>query len=850
MARGTKGDSVTHARARALTALGLFALGTLLGARAESFEINAIAVYTLSLAGLVLAAGVIGPRRARPCSIGLCVLLVGAGWTMLGTDLHRPDRLNNRVGSIDAKLGGVPIEVRGIVTHASRIEHRRPGLADPPMWTNQTNRAQLRVHAVLMHESATRARWVEATGTLRVLLPLDMSLEAGQRVELLGKYSAPGRRVNPGEPDWAVLAAQQGTVGTLVVDQIGHTRLREDGGLIGTLHARLLALRSTLRQRAIASVGIGEEGLIDDASSMRSALLLGQREAGFDDVFGRFQRVGVAHVLAISGFHLALVVLMLVMCVRILGEHPRLEAVAIVVVLVGVMVLIPLRPPIVRAAVIVGAMLLATRVGRRYDRMTILAWVGLGLLIWRPLDAASMGYQLSMGVTALLVTLSDRRRRAMLDEQRGVPGQPQGHQQRRGLALRAGAWCWSLFKVNLACWAVALPVVVYHAGVVGVLAPIAAVVLLPMVALLMALGYLQILIGIAWPELAQQTMALLDGPSGWTLGLVSWIDAHGFAWVRVPRVSAWWAVLSTLVAALLVTRRVRWSRPAGVVMVLAIVALGLVQPKLAAPGASVRAVMLDVGDGSCVLLQSGGRGIVWDCGSLDRRVGRSVAQSARAMGITDLRDAIVTHDNLDHYNGLPELARHTGIERVWITTRLRDDPSAAWSRVRADLESIGVMIRIIEQGQTLTLGSASMTLLWPDPGHILGLDDNDTSAVALVRADDAPDGSPALLLTGDIEGPAMERLRETYPDLPAMLGGGALELPHHGSARSSAYDFVDWLGPGVVLQSTGPSRLDDDRWDDQRRGRAWYTTADHGATWVRIGAGGEIRAGWWYSRGD
>lgn len=851
MARGFALDSVLHARTRALLALACFGLGTLLGPRVARGVDVRIELYVLGGAGLLLAIAMLAGPRMRGAMLACSVVLLGMGWVQLRVDPLRPDRVGTIVGEMDAKTVGVPIEVRGVVREPSRIEHRTPGLADPPMWPERSNRALLEVDSLLVRESDARSQWVDASGALRLVLPIGVRLHAGERIELLGNFTPTGARRNPGEPRWAMLAAQSGQAGMLVIDQPEHVRAAHAGGLVDRVRSLWWSARSTLRTRALASIGIDESQTSNnasdnDASGMRAALLLGHREARFDEVFTRFQRVGVAHVLAISGFHLALVVLMLALGVRLLGEHPRLEALAVIITLVAVVVLIPLRPPIVRAAVIVGAMLLATRIGRRYDRMTILAWVGLGLLIWRPLDASSMGYQLSMGVTALLVLLSNDQQRALLGRQAGVLALSKPN----GALGRTMRWCWGLLKMNLACWAVALPVVAYHAGVVGVLAPLVSVVIVPMIALLMALGYVQILIGIVWPSLAQRTLWLVESPSDWTLGFVSWMDSLAFAWVRVPAVSAWWAVLATIVVVLLVTRRIRWYRPVPIALMLVVLVLGFVQPALMRPSAPFRAVMLDVGDGSCVLLQSGRHGMIWDCGSLDRRVGRTAAHSARAMGITTLHDAIVTHDNLDHYNGLPELAAHTDLRRVWITTRLRDDPSPAWTRVRDDLLGKGIKIHTLEQDQAMALGEMSMVVLWPDAQGIDGLDDNDTSAVALVQSRTSVATDPAVLLTGDIEGDSMARIRLRYPDLPERINGGAIELPHHGSARAAAYDFIAWLDPGVVLQSTGPSRLDDDRWAEQRAGRAWLATARRGAAWVTIERDGRIGRGYWFDEED
>lgn len=842
MATGGEYASARRARTRAIGALALFAIGALIGAQLVHADAPPMDTIALALCGALVAIGVIGPRVIRAWTLALGVLVFGIGWTMLRVDPDHPDRLDAMLIQLDPSMikhqRPFPIEVRGTITRSSHVVHRAQGLADPPMWADSSTRAELETTQVLIHRGDQPSDWVTCEGTLRVVVPDGMVVRAGERVELMGRYSPPGTQRNPGDPGWSLLAAQREYVGSLTLQDPSHMRPIAPGGLGARAYSWVVRTRDLIRDRALSSIGADGNEASNDRVAMRAALLLGERDPMFDDVFVGFQRVGVAHVLAISGFHLALVVFMCTLLVRLLGEFPRVETTIIVLILLGVVVVIPLRPPILRAAVLVGAMVLAHRFGRRFDRMTILAWVGVGLLVWRPLDTTSMGYQLSMGVTALLVVLSDAQKRVMLDRQMGILKPIPSRSRSRALVK----WCVDLIAVNFACWIVALPIVIYHAGVVGLLAPFASIVLVPLIALMMAMGYAQIILGVISPELASHTMWLIEYPSSWALGVVAWFEQLPFGWARVPRVGALWALSATLVFALVITRTSRVRRVSTIAALCVIGVWGIAHPWIHRASAPMRVVMLDVGDGTCVVVQSGNRGIMWDCGSLDRRVGDSVARSLRTLGIDALDRVIVTHDNLDHYNGIPDLADHVRIGEISITDRLDESGSKAFTRVRDDLESRGLSVNVIGKGDVFTLGESQIEILWPMRETHDVLDDNDTSAVALITRP----GSPGVLLTGDIEGPAMDRLRIHAPDLPSRLGQGVIELPHHGSARTEAYAFIDWVDPGVILQSTGPTRLHDERWDLQRPGRAWYTTAAHGAIVVELQSDGTITHGYWF----
>ncbi len=71
---------------------------------------------------------------------------------------------------------------------------------------------------------------------------------------------------------------------------------------------------------------------------------------------------------------------------------------------------------------------------------------------------------------------------------------------------------------------------------------------------------------------------------------------------------------------------------------------------------------------------------------------------------------------------------------------------------------------------------------------------NDSSLTLRVRA-----GGTSVLLTGDIEARAEERLLHAPERLPAEV----LKVPHHGSRTSSTPGFLDAVAPRVAVMSVG-----------------------------------------------
>jgi competence protein ComEC len=220
-----------------------------------------------------------------------------------------------------------------------------------------------------------------------------------------------------------------------------------------------------------------------------------------------------------------------------------------------------------------------------------------------------------------------------------------------------------------------------------------------------------------------------------------------------------------------------------------------------------------------------------------------VPRAVRALGAWHVRTAIVTHPNLDHFNALVEAAPQLGLERV-LTTRLLLDraaarPASAEAFLLEQLRAKGIRVEAVSAGDTLAVGPLTLEFLSP-PADASWPADNDHSLVAELRDTSGPARGRALaLFTGDIQAPAIEWIRSRRPSLSATV----MEAPHHGSAKDAAMRFVDAVAPRVVLQSTGPSRAGDARWEGVRAGRVWWCTATHGAAWVEFGADGSIRSG-------
>jgi competence protein ComEC len=242
--------------------------------------------------------------------------------------------------------------------------------------------------------------------------------------------------------------------------------------------------------------------------------------------------------------------------------------------------------------------------------------------------------------------------------------------------------------------------------------------------------------------------------------------------------------------------------------------------------------VLAVGNGtSTVISLPNGRTVLYDAGcfppyDLERWTIGPLLSRERCWRIDA---AIVSHANLDHYAGLPELLDRRWVARV-ITTPHFAHAGEAHSTSRELMARLRVkpgLWQTVSRGNRLSgTGESQLEVLWPPAEEIGPGDTNDTSLV--LRSSYA---GKRILACGDIEEYAMQRLLAT-----ADLRADVLLLPHHGSVTPSTAEFIRAVDPQYCIRCTGrretsPALL------EAIDGRAYFSTATDGAINVRIDRG-------------
>ncbi|MHC5113128.1 MAG: ComEC/Rec2 family competence protein, partial [Planctomycetota bacterium] len=640
------------------------------------------------------------------------------------------------------------------------------------------------------HPWAARGRVLvvvgEATGPLR----------GGDRVRVTGRLRPPSPPRNPGAVDRRPSARARGFAGVVTTprrDLIAIERRGDDA----FRHWRATLRRGAAR-RLLDDLPDGASAAARDA--LLTALLLGARGSAFGPLHDAFRRVGLAHLLAISGLHLGVIVGCALLAARLAGTRRRAPQGWLVIgVVIAYLVLVEARLPVLRAGLMASAVGLGMIARRRWPTESLVLASALVLLAWRPGELTNPGFQLSYGVVLGLL------RGVPAVRARWFPAPPGGAGTIADVlgSYLVGAWC-----VAVVAWVIAMPIVLHHFGTVSPGTVPLSVLSLPVATAVLVIGYAKMIASAVLPCASMLLAPPLAAATDLLRLLVAFADAVPGSVLHLPRPRAAWTAGALALGAAWITGAVRSRRV--LLGAAALLTASLAWPLVVArPAPALVLDTLAVGDGTCHVVRSGGRTWLFDAGSAaDPGAGRrTIVPALRALGVRAIDILCISHPNLDHFSAVPEIVARLPVGEVLVTPAFVAAGGEPDTAARALLDVLArhrVPVATVGAGHRRRLGRATARWLHPTAAATPSLD-NDGSMVVAMDA-----GARRVLFTGDIETAAIEDLLARHPGLHADV----LELPHHGSDNDAARRLVERLAPAVVVQSTGPARLVRDAWAD------------------------------------
>ncbi len=539
-----------------------------------------------------------------------------------------------------------------------------------------------------------------------------------------------------------------------------------------------------------------------DVNGIMKALLIGDRSSVTPEIKDVFNRIGIAHLLAISGLHIGIVATLAFLAFRfILARSQRVLLVAWPTKGAALLSLFPvlfygflagMSPSTQRAVIMVTVFLMALLFDKERDTINTLALAALVILIISPTALFEISFQLSF--TAVFAILYMLKHLPFVIELRGGP--PALYKR---LAL--------FLFVSAAAILGTLPITLYYFNQTSLIGVLTNCIMVPLIGFLVVpAGLLAVLFLPVATTMALWIMkgaiVILEGGMGLAIFFSKW----PFAAVKTVTPTLIEIGLYYALAWVLFNfRQTRRARPLLIGLALVVFADVGYWVNERYGRRELRMTVIDVGQGSSALMElPGGPCILADGGGFyDNRfdIGAWVVGPLLwKRKIATVEILILSHPQTDHLNGLLFIARHFNVREVWMNQEPADTrPYREFLKILSERDVRVVGLKDLVRPRMIN--GVRFQVLYPPVDFLkrkaedIWRTPNNNSLVLKVSFQDV-----SFLVPGDIEA---EAEKELISLARTTLKSNVLLVPHHGSGGSSTPEFLKCVAPDIGVISAG-----------------------------------------------
>jgi competence protein ComEC len=621
----------------------------------------------------------------------------------------------------------------------------------------------------------------------------------GQRLRFSCRLRRPQNFNNPGGFDYERFLAHRNIyISAFLNDDRTVVLLREDDGNL--LITGLERYRGHLRRLICGRLAAPERDMV-------LALLLGEKRTLDPQIREQIARLGVAHLLAISGLHIGIVAgLAFGLACFVLRRFPRLllfvelwKAAALVSIVPVVLYcgIAGLQIPTLRAGIMIVVCIISLLINRRQDIFNVLALACFIILIWKPSSLFEISFQLSVSAVFFLILCAPALQRLL------AAAELSDLQRTRTTVFWLYRFLGGILTASLIATAATAPVTAFYFQQLSLAGIVANCVLVPVI----GFG------AVPCALLAAMLLPLYEPAAAGLLHVAALILKQTILWIRFwsdmplasvhvspPSPSAIAAYFSLLLCLICCKRRLRIILTS--LLCIAVVVLWVRQPVDRFEGL-LRITFLDVGHGDATVIQfPHGQVMLIDSGGLRSNhfnTGKSiVAPALMALGIRQVTWLVISHPHHDHMAGMPYILEYFGPEELWVP--MRESPDPFFGQLICTARKQGMRVRFPMRGtEPFHIDGVTVEFLSPESEQAETAwsypDLNNSSMVMKLSY-----GKHSFLFTGDIGAQQEQVLLARGVDLQAQV----LKVPHHGKRGSSTGAFLKEVNPDSAVFSCRP----------------------------------------------
>ncbi|MFL0490684.1 MULTISPECIES: DNA internalization-related competence protein ComEC/Rec2 [Bacillus] len=535
-----------------------------------------------------------------------------------------------------------------------------------------------------------------------------------------------------------------------------------------------------LRQQAISGVN---EMFPEQSGAFMNALLFGDRQQMAFEVEEQYQQFGLVHLLAISGSHIVLLMVIVYFVLLRSGVTREIATVCLIVCIPLYMILAGASPSVIRASITGVLLLIASMCSIRISSLDALSVTAICMLIYDPYLVFNIGFQFSfVGSFALLLSAP-----LLLGSSNGV--------------IRNSIY------ISIISQLVSTPILLYHFGYFSPYSILLNLLYVPFLSIIVLPCSIIILICMPIiPFFAKGLANVLSIGLNISNDFLSYCESLPFTRLVFGQTPI---LLVAVYCVIIVSILIVWERGMSkrIVSIVVGVFLFVCTCHYAYPyfRESGSVTFIDVGQGDAILIRlpydkgvylidTGGTLQLnkeeWQRKKHEYSIGKDVLiPFLQKEGVKTIDKLIVTHGDADHIGAAQDLLSYITVKEV-VFGRKEQDAILEKVLKKKALEK-KVKISEVVEGESWSVNGAEFFVLAPNGKES---NENDSSIVIWAKF-----GGVTWLFTGDLEEGGENRLVSNYPALRADV----LKVAHHGSKTSSISSFLSLIHPSVAIISVG-----------------------------------------------
>lgn len=521
-----------------------------------------------------------------------------------------------------------------------------------------------------------------------------------------------------------------------------------------------------------------EHQFTENTAGLMNALLFGYRDGIQPEILDAYQRLGLTHLLAVSGFNVGIVSYFLYLCFVRIGIVKELAYVFIALFLPVYIVLTGGESSIIRAGIMGMLVLAFIAFGKKLNPAVLLSVVFIMMLFWSPSLVFDLGFQLSFLMTFVLISSVS--------------------------LFHSKSFIQLLIITSCMCSLFSFPIILYHFYEFSLWSIPLNVLYIPFVSLvLFPVSFIVYMLTLIMPEVSVllrfPLQILFEGSASF---LEKAQDLNGTILLGRPSI---WIIFLYFVSILFLFYR--WEEQNGfhlnycipfVLIILLQAFIPYLNPKAAVS-------FINVGQGDSILIEMPYRKGVYliDTGGsilFEREeweqpdeeydvTKKAVLPYLKGNGIRKIDGLFLSHGDMDHAGGAIYLLNNFSIGTVYIPKNEIDNELIA--RIEETGRNLRVNVQQLNKGMNWGNNESRFLVMHPDQKN---MSSNNGSIVLWTQL-----YGTSFLFTGDIEREAEEELIKNYERLQADV----LKVAHHGSRTSTTDSFLNQVSPKYAVLSLG-----------------------------------------------